>query len=220
MHVVNDRRYVCWGLFHDWDDARADFRRRAVLEIHAMDRPATTPQPMSALSTRPDAVVVMMNPGSSAPRPGFEGREWTNQLVPAKPDAVQYQVMRLMGLARWTHVRVVNLADIRAAKSADLYALIESGASEHDLGAIFANANAAVTPDVARAEHVVCAWGLDRRLAPLARQAQAWIDASGATTMGWRADADFPAWRYPKPVGNWNLAVEWLERVSGQLTSA
>ena len=220
MPRVN-RRYACWGLFHDWDDACADFRRRAVLEIHASNQPASAPRPLEALAKQPDALVVMMNPGSSAPRPGFGSRASASQLVPTKPDAVQYRIMHVMSTVGFTHVRVVNLADVRAAKSADLYALIDAGASRADLGAVFAQANAAISTDVLRAPIVICAWGLDQRLTPLAREAQAWIDAQGVATVGWRDDdvTDSPAWRYPKPVRNWSLAREWLERVTTQITA-
>ncbi|GEN10861.1 Protein of unknown function [Myxococcus fulvus] len=211
--------YACWGLFHDWDEARADFQRRAVLEIRAGKPSVLAPLPPEMLAEQPEALVVMMNPGSSAPKPGFGSREHEFQLVPTKPDAVQYRIMRVMEAVGLTHVRVVNLSDVRAARSADLFALISNGATHADLGCVFAEANAAIGTDVLGAPLVICAWGLDKRLASLAFEAQAWVDAQGVATAGCRSDEEtgFPAWRYPKPVRNWELARAWLESVTEQL---
>lgn len=216
MHLVEGVRFRCHGLFHDWRDDRADFAKRALLEIARSDAGIDI-APDGGCAPAPDAVIVMMNPGSSAPLAGFGGREWAGKRVPAKPDSVQYQVMRLMAATGWRHVRVVNLADIRAAKSADLYALIAGGADTAALGAIF-EGGSVITPDAAiGAAPVICAWGMDKRLAGLARTADAWLRARGNPLLGLPgANASFPAWRYPKPVGNWTLAVEWLAEMKRQ----
>jgi hypothetical protein len=214
-HRVDDVDYRCFGLFYDWQPQRQDYAKRALLEIvHAN---ATAP----ALEAQPDAVVVMMNPGSSAPlaaphlAPLLAEQE---TLVPAKPDSVQYQVMRLMSAAKWRHVRIVNLSDVRAAKSADLYALIEAGATRRDLGAMFANSSAVNLAKAVTAPVVICAWGMDKRLGPLAREAHDWITAQGYAPLGVRADTpEFPAYRYPKPVGNWNMALAWLDTLKQQV---
>ena len=212
MHLVDGVRFRCTGLFYDWRADRADFAKRAILEIFRDDQPAP------GADSNPDAIVVMMNPGSSAPLAGYGQPEFAGQRVPAKPDAVQYQVMRLMAAAGWQHARVVNLADVRAAKSADLYALIESGATPADLGAMFAGASCVPTTAAVASRRVICAWGMDKRLAPYARQAQAWLDAQGITPLGVQATtSSFPAYRYPKPVGNWNMAVEWLATLKAQV---
>lgn len=210
MHLVDGTRYRCTGLFYDWRADRADFANRAILEIFrdGIEAPDDT--------SVPDAVVIMMNPGSSAPLAGHGVPANEGRRVPAKPDAVQYQVMRLMSATGWRHVRIVNLADVRAAKSADLHALIEAGASRADLGAMFAGASRVPTASAVNTRRVICAWGMDKRLAPFAREAQAWLDAQGIVPLGLRAQANFPAYRYPKPVGNWNMAVEWLARLKEQ----
>ncbi len=213
MQAVEGERFRCLGLFYDWREDRADFAKRAVLEILQFDE-------ADARVERPaDAVVVMMNPGSSAPLPGHGGRDIGGRLVPAKPDSVQRQVMRLMARVGWRHVRIVNLADVRAARSADLHALIDDGAGAPELGALFAGASAVDPGQAVDSDVVICAWGMDRRLAPWATQAHAWLDQRGVTKLGLRAPATarFPAYRYPKPVGNWAMAVEWLEVVERQV---
>jgi len=216
MVLVNGVSFRCHGLFHEWRDDRADFAKRALLDITRADA-APEFNPDEACGPVPDAVVAMMNPGSSTPFAGYTGPEWSERRVPTKPDAVQYQVMRLMVAAGWRHVRVVNLADVRAKKSADLYALISAGADPATLGAIFEQASI-VTPEAAiGAAPVICAWGMDKRLAALARTADAWLRRRGNPLLGMpRPTAGFPAWRYPKPVGNWSLAVEWLKTLRAQ----
>ncbi|CAN5196521.1 hypothetical protein BH09PSE6_BH09PSE6_05640 [soil metagenome] len=212
FQAVEDQRFRCLGMFHGWEDARGDFAKRALLEILQGD------QPEARASKTPDAVVVMMNPGSSMPLPGHEGRSSDARLVPTKPDSVQRQIMRLMARVAWQHVRVVNLADVRAPRSADLHALIDAGADRRALGSMFAGASIVTPEQAVDARVVICAWGMDRRLAPYATEAQAWLDARGLPLLGMRAPAArFPAWRYPKPVGNWSMAVEWLEVVERQV---
>ncbi len=99
MQAVEGERFRCLGTFYDWREDRGDFAKRAVLEILQFDE-------ADARVERPaDAVVVMMNPGSSTPLPGHGGREIDGRLVPAKPDSVQRQVMRLMARVGWRHVR-------------------------------------------------------------------------------------------------------------------
>ncbi|CAN5213991.1 hypothetical protein BH09PSE6_BH09PSE6_29430 [soil metagenome] len=215
FQAVEDQRFRCLGLFYDWRDDRDDFAKRAVLEILQGD------EPDSRASKPPDAVVVMMNPGSSMPLPGHEGRGSEGRLVPTKPDSVQRQIMRLMARVGWHHVRVVNLADVRAARSADLHALIDGGADRQALGSMFAGASVVAPGNAIDAGLVICAWGMDKRLAPYATQAQQWLDEKRVRLVGMRAPAArFPAWRYPKPVGNWSMAVEWLEVVERQVREA
>ena len=95
---------------------------RSVLEIVET---AHAPEKTAVLSHRkPDAVFIMMNPGSSRPLTEVDNRihakaihELPISLVPTKPDTTQYQVMRVMHYCEWRHVRVLNLSDLRCPKS-------------------------------------------------------------------------------------------------------
>src|ERR1700722_18786692 len=95
---------------------------RSVLEIVEADH---APKKTTALSNRkPDAIFIMMNPGSSRPLADVNNRihakaihELPISLVPTKPDTTQYQVMRIMHYCEWRHVRVLNLSDLRCPKS-------------------------------------------------------------------------------------------------------
>lgn len=77
---------------------------------------------------RPEAVFIMMNPGSSKPAdnnyliPSFTLDEiyspiWDKKYVPTRPDNAQYQIMRLMILNNWDYVKVINLSDLRNGNS-------------------------------------------------------------------------------------------------------
>jgi hypothetical protein len=218
MHEVLAKKFIVYGLFHEWNGQ--DFNKRAVLEILRSDSPASSALGQDFLQRKPDVCVVMMNPGSSAPLPGFGQAQDEGQLIPAKPDRVQHQIMRLMAMMDWQHARIVNLADIRAAKSADLYRLIESGADSCQLGCLFAGQSQVKPEQVVTAPLALCAWGLDARLAPWAQQAQDWLESHQLDIHGLRVESlGHPAYRYPKPVGNWAAAVTWLNTVYQSLRS-
>lgn len=99
---------------------------RSVLEI--VDH-AAVPRKAEGLSNRrPDAVFIMMNPGSSRPLAEVNNRiharaihKLSMSLVPTKPDITQYQVMRVMHYCEWQHVRVLNLSDLRCSKSVEFF---------------------------------------------------------------------------------------------------
>lgn len=95
---------------------------RSVLEIVAK---GSAPDDTARISERkPDAIMIMMNPGSSKPLVAVDNHvhaKWIQDLpvslVSTKPDTTQYQVMRLMHYCDWRHVRVLNLSDLRCSKS-------------------------------------------------------------------------------------------------------
>lgn len=217
MSIIDGVGFQCYGVFYEWCEGGIDYAKRALLEIGRADVSLECKSDL-LLSSDPDAVVVMMNPGSLKPLAGYTGPEWAGRLVPAKPDAVQTQIMRLMVAAGWRRVRVVNLADVRAVRSADLYSLINIGAEPLALGAIFENASIVAPEAAIGAAPVICAWGVDKRLATLAYAADCWLRKRGNPLLGVpKPTAGFPAWRYPKPVGNWCLAVAWLEALRVQV---
>ena len=100
---------------------------RSVLEILKTETFTEIP-PENTAPSHSDALVIMMNPGSSRPlfpnptgpivTSGEIGKiKHPNLLVPTVPDPTQYQIVRLMAEQNWHHVRVVNLSDIRNANS-------------------------------------------------------------------------------------------------------
>jgi len=77
--------------------------------------------------SKPQLMVVMMNPGSSYPLDGIE-----NNTVPAvaKPDNTQSQIMKVMEGASIEYARVLNLSDLRTPNSNALYKFLKSKESQ------------------------------------------------------------------------------------------
>lgn len=151
---------------------------RSVLEIAHHDH---TPSDHSELTgLRPDAVFIMMNPGSSRPlvevNNHVRGRAIHRlqiSLVPTKPDTTQYQVMRLMHFQDWRHVRVLNLSDLRSPKSAEFIKMFQrlERDDEFDGHSIFSDhRQEELSLKLPRSKKVqlVLAWGISDKLTPLA----------------------------------------------------
>ncbi len=116
-------QFSVFGHFYDLEISGRTFNCRSVLEIisKSIDDVARS---------KPCAVVVMMNPGSSKPLNNdynpkkylidqiFSGT-WEKDIIPTRPDNAQYQIMRLMLLNDWKHVRILNLSDLRNGNSGE-----------------------------------------------------------------------------------------------------
>jgi hypothetical protein len=109
------------------------FQCRNLLEIVSKDT-------LHSRKGLPDAVVIMMNPGSSRPLDkkyspalyttdeNFSGILGKN-LIPTRPDNAQYQIMRLMLLNEWKYVKVLNLSDLRNGNSGEFSKEFETASS-------------------------------------------------------------------------------------------
>ena len=150
---------------------------RSVLEIVNKENAIENINSLSSI--RPDAVFIMMNPGSSRPlneKIKIMTYENTAQievsLIPTKPDTTQYQLMRVMHYCRINHVRVLNLSDMRDPKSGKFvvrYREIENktGFIEHS---IFSNIRENELQNKLKRKNaapIVCAWGVSPDLDPL-----------------------------------------------------
>jgi hypothetical protein len=170
--------YSVFGHFYSVELASKEvIECRSVLEIAAKDRKPKDHSELSALS--PDAVFVMMNPGSSRPLENVRNHvrakaihKLAISLVPTKPDTTQYQVMRLMEIRQWRHVRVLNLSDLRSAKSPEFIRLFQrlEREAKFDSHSIFSNARidelSLKLPKSGKTP-LVLAWGLSEKLNPL-----------------------------------------------------
>jgi hypothetical protein len=148
---------------------------RSVLEIVEADH---APKKTTALSNRkPDAIFIMMNPGSSRPLADVNNRihakaihELPISLVPTKPDTTQYQVMRIMHYCEWRHVRVLNLSDLRCPKSGVFFKQFKGLEEEHlfDAHSVFSDRR---TDELAlkliSGIPMIGAWGVSPHLDPL-----------------------------------------------------
>ena len=171
-------RYDVFGHFYSVEFSRNKFVEcRSVLEIVEQ---AQNPDKMSVLSKRkPDAVFIMMNPGSSRPLVDVKNRiaaealhELPISLVPTKPDTTQYQVMRLMHHCEWRHVRVLNLSDLRCSKSGEFFKQFkgledEASFDSHSVFSIRRKNELALKMTADKTIAVICAWGVSAELDPL-----------------------------------------------------
>ena len=118
----------CYGHFYQFittDDHT--LHCRSVLEITVCQYR----MPNVLLTRQPDAVVVMMNPGSSEPEENMN-RDIRNpkdiraccRLVPTIRDDTQKQIMKIMRRMNYNHIRVLNLSDIREPDSARFFPII------------------------------------------------------------------------------------------------
>jgi hypothetical protein len=150
---------------------------RSVLEI--VEAPHVPTKASVLCDREPNAVFIMMNPGSSQPLVEADNRIGAGaihklqvSLVPTKPDTTQYQVMRIMDHCRWRHVRVLNLSDIRCPKSGEFFKQFNSLEEDYSFEAhsVFSDRRTGeLTSKLVRFTEtlVVLAWGLSSALDPL-----------------------------------------------------
>jgi hypothetical protein len=145
----------------------------------------------------PDAVVIMMNPGSS--RPLEEGDTnslltmplpdgFQKPLVLTQPDNTQYQIMRIAVSKGWKHVRILNISDIRDPKSPSFIARTKAldeieGGGAHSL---FSKARKHEREQMLRRKPgapFILGWGQDPGLIPLAMQCLSCIEGEKMVTI-------------------------------------
>lgn len=150
---------------------------RSVLEIVATEsKPAATDL---LLENQADAIFIMMNPGSSMPLEEVnhviserQTGSLSRSLVLTKPDTTQYQVMRVMHYIGWSHVRVLNLSDLRNPKGSEFvtqYRDLEdrTGFESHSLFADDRGDELMLNLNRKPQAPIVCAWGVSPGLDPL-----------------------------------------------------
>ena len=158
-------------------DSVGEIKCRSVLEI--VNKENSIENHNSLSSMLPDAVFIMMNPGSSKPLEEINNiisyknlGELQVSLVATKPDTTQYQLMRVMIYCKFNHVRVLNLSDMRDPKSGkfvERYKKIENntGFVGHS---IFSDVRKNELQNKLKSKKsvpVVCAWGVSSDLDPL-----------------------------------------------------
>ncbi len=172
------QNYGVFGHFYSVELASKEVVEcRSVLEIASKSH---APKEHSELSVlRPDAVFIMMNPGSSRPLVEVSNhihakaiRKLPISLVPTRPDTTQYQVMRLMHFLGWRHVRVLNLSDLRSPKSAEFIKSFQrlEKESHFDSHSVFCDARTdelSLKLPKSKKTPLVLAWGMSDKLNPL-----------------------------------------------------
>jgi len=178
------KRFACYGHFYElvtMDGGRANCR--SVLEIVDSAIPQAKPSDISLMV--PDAVVVMMNPGSSHPKDIYHideeieyprsGDSMRKELVLTQPDNTQYQIMRIAVSKGWNHVRVLNLSDLRDPKSGSFIQRVEAlsevmGGHTHSVFCAERAEECAHSLRRKNSTPIMLGWGQDTGLIPLATQ--------------------------------------------------
>ncbi|WP_339748875.1 DUF1643 domain-containing protein [uncultured Rubinisphaera sp.] len=194
---------------------------RSVLEI--VERSAKFIKPEVISKKRPDAVFIMMNPGSSKPLcevnnvvKGEEISDLQISLVPTKPDTTQYQVMRIMKHAGWKHVRVLNLSDLRSPKSPIFCKQFHELETEHSFEAhsIFSNVRKDERLKKIPRNYkspVILAWGVSDKLSPLINRCLK-VLPTGSKTVGLIKEGTSDRYLHPLPTLQ-RQKLEWVERM-------
>ena len=95
-------------------------------------------------------------------------------LVLTRPDNTQYQIMRIAKELKWSHIRVINLSDIRNSNSNDfIYQTkqINEKFSSH-LHSIFSNQRIKECNNAlnSKNKNVILGWGQNKDLIPFAKK--------------------------------------------------
>jgi hypothetical protein len=197
---------------------------RSVLEI--VEKPHA-PEKTSVLSTsKPDAVFIMMNPGSSRPLIEVTNHihaeaihELPMSLVPTKPDTTQYQVMRVMHYCEWHHARVLNLSDLRCSLSARFFKQFKQLEEEvpFDSHSVFSTRRKhelALKLTKHKTIPVIRAWGVSPKLDPLIERCLSRI-AKNKTIRGLLKEGTTNKYLHPLPSLQ-KQQLSWVNRMVEQ----
>lgn len=213
------RQFSVFGHFYDLDLDGAVFRCRSCLEIVA-------PDVNDWQKSLPCAVVVMMNPGSSHPldanyRPRqvtprqLKGWLGEKDFVATRPDIAQYQIMRLMLLRGWRHVRVLNLSDLQNPDSREFVADFKraqklDGSNPHSL--THHDRREELHSYCAGVHRVIAAWGALEVLRDTAIRFLQCVHPVLGVPLG------RPWYRYPSPRQQ-AQKLQWLEQINQTLNA-
>ncbi len=228
------KSFRCYGHFYRLNIEGTDpLLCRSVLEITSLPREAvgagTDPEDLFNTAEHtcagvPDAVVIMMNPGSSRPiEEGDTDRLLTmplpdgfqKPLVLTQPDNTQYQLMRIMVSKGWKHIRILNISDIRDPKSPSFIARTQSldkidGGGVHSLFSKVRKREREQALKRKDGAPFILGWGQDSGLIPLAKQCLDCIDGERIVTIPSETNPILTA--HPSPMMQ-AKKEEWLDAI-------
>jgi hypothetical protein len=211
------KKYSVQGRFYVLNNGKSKTRCRSLLTITE-----------TANKNNKKLVVIMLNPGSSRPldKNHKEEEVATNnmsrlkqiQLVPTKPDTTQYQVMRVMNELNFSSAEILNLFDIREAKSTILFSNIKKGNIDRE-ASIFSDKRKTelqnyFTPDTA----VIVAWGNGKSFFDIEKNAIEKISALTDKIFLVRSNDNITIC-HPSPMIQ-SFKLRWLDMIIKQLKSS
>jgi hypothetical protein len=210
-------KFSVYGHFYDLEIGDDVFKCRSVLEIVSKSIDEWS-------NSLPCAVVVMMNPGSSKPLSNnyipkkfscneILSKSWEKEVIPTQPDNAQYQIMRLMLLNDWKHVRVLNLSDLRNGNSGEFsveYKKAEQLDPSNPHSLTHENRLAELKGYCASYSIIIAAWGSTE---VLRKAAISFLDEVPDIT---GLPLDNPWYRYPSPYKK-DQKMDWLQEMDSKL---
>lgn len=211
------RLFSVYGHFYDLEINGQTFKCRSVLEIVSKSSDSVS-------GSTPCAVVVMMNPGSSKPEnfayapkkytvSQIASGNWEKDIIPARPDNAQYQIMRLMLLQGWKHVRILNLSDLRNGNSGQ-FSIDFQKASSLDATNPHSLTNKQRQRELldycSQSKTVIAAWGTTEVLKEAAKKFLSQFKQIEGLPL------ENPWYRYPSPYKK-DQKLDWLKTMNEQL---
>ena len=187
--------YDCYGDFYSWCTREC----RKSLDIILKGTKAT----------EPDFMVLMMNPGGSRPAAG----QPKHGCVLAVPDDTQDQIMKLMIYAGFEYARILNLSDIREPRSQAFRQILKKAGSDQTHSVFDASRAAEFQKLFVTGVPVLLAWGVHKKLRPLAELALAAV--AGEDARGLKKPGDLWSYYHPLPPVRTNRA-KWLADIQPQ----
>ncbi|ELA7328519.1 hypothetical protein Q9X94_004711 [Vibrio alginolyticus] len=212
-------KFSVYGHFYDLKIKNEIFKCRSVLEV-------VSKSVVEISSSKPCAVAVMMNPGSSKPLNAdyvpkaysidqIISSSWEKEIVPTRPDNAQYQIMRLMLLNKWKHVRVLNLSDLRNGNSGDFsieFQKAEALDNSNPHSLTHKHRKRELEQYCSESKTVIVAWG---STAVLRESAETFLKQV-PNVRG--VPLENPWFRYPSPY-NKQQKLDWLESMNVELNT-
>ncbi|KAF2516894.1 DUF1643 domain-containing protein [Flavobacterium salilacus subsp. salilacus] len=165
---------------------------------------------------KPDLMVVMMNPGSSAPYPDDTKKEYNTE-VKTKPDITQDRIMKVMNDCGFSYTRVLNLSDLREVSSKCFYKKLKTLDSEKIAHSIFDETRSKDFDKLFnRKAPVIFAWGVNRKLKELSEKAFLKIDSKNY--FGVKKSNENYAFYHPLIRKN-SLNLNWTDEIIKQINT-
>jgi hypothetical protein len=168
-----------------------------------------------------DLSLVMMNPGSSRPKHYDEinNFEYLNNFVEAFSDETIEQIMRIMDNNNLNYAKIVNLSDIRNAKSEIFYEMLNTVLQNYD-HSIFSETNKHFLSNYLNSQSLfIFAWGVDTRLNNLSTQAIKVIKemyGNNIVTIGIKHKKNLNGYYHALPQKQLDQII-WVENISDMI---
>ena len=222
------KKFACYGHFYELVMMSGEREKcRSVLEI--VDSSIQQENPAEISLMEPDVVVIMMNPGSSRPKEIYhidgeieypqKGGSMRKALVLTQPDNTQYQVMRIAVSKGWSHIRVLNLSDLRDPKSGSFIQKSEDlagimGGHTHSIFCAERTEECAHALKRKTATPIMLGWGQDLGLIPLVEQCLKRIGGEPTCTVASEVHPLLNA--HPSPMLQ-SKKLQWLDHILKEL---